>query len=1140
MSHPTRSAAFWIAYAIVAVLALVVAARLFPLAIPIVNLDIKLNRSDAVAQAEADAARLHLAPDGHRSAVRFNHDDETQNYVELEGGGKEAFAALTRNGPYAPYWWEVRLFAPGVIDEATLQYKPDGTRNGFSRRVAETYVRDPATKALDADEARKLAEQHARDDWGVDLRPYRLLEQSQQVRPTGRVDHSFVYERPEALGEARMRLRLDVAGDELVGVDPFVHVPESFERRYEELRSANNLIAGVASIAAGLLWGLGGCVLGVLWLARQRWLLWREAVVAGLIVGALLAASVLAQAPAGWFGVDTTQTATTFWLRQIALALAAFLAGGLGLALVYMAAESLSRRAFPHQPQLWQLWSREAGASVQVAGRTLGGYLFVPIELALIALFYYATNRYFGWWQPSELLTDPNVLGSAVPALTPIALSLQAGTLEECLFRAVPLSLGALIGARYGHRTLGIVIALVLQALVFGGAHANYPGFPAYSRPLELLVPSLVWGLIFLRFGLLPTMLLHGLFDLVLFAIPVFLVAAPGARLQQALIVLAGAVPLLVMLYRRMRAGRFVELPAQLLNAAWQALPTQARSVVAPVQAVRSGRVSIAFQRALPILGVAGFIAWVLLTPFRTDVHGLPLSRAQALVQADAAVRAQGGDPGPPFHRFASIRQANEDPTQWASHTFVWREGGRSAYRSMVGTWLAPPVWEVRYTMLEGDVDQRAEEWRVTVASGPEVRTVRHVLPESRPGAKLDRQAAEGIAARVLRTRFNADATKLRLVTADEAQRTARTDWTFHYADPSVAIGNGGEARYLVQIVGDSVGGAGRYVRVPEAWLRAESERSNRAQVTTVGAMVLLALAGLVAVVIGIVSFTHHHSDNRALRIVAALGLIVTLLASINAWPVVAMSLNTAQPLSTQVAMRVILSIAGAVLAGLFAGLTAGVGAYGARSAGRHPLAGWLPPWLTAVCASLFLLGVQAAATAFAPASAPLWPSLQWASQWSPLLGSALSGVAFVQVAAVSLFVLHVLARVTRDWSTRAWMVVLVIVVLQLAASLAGASGAVGRAVVGGIAGGLATAAVLWLLLRYDATLVPVFAVTSAIANGLVRAAQAESASAWIDFAVGAAIAVAMTILVTRYIARALPAQKPSPEQPETGPSIAS
>ena len=110
-------------------------------------------------------------------------------------------------------------------------------------------------------------------------------------------------------------------------------------------------------------------------------------------------------------------------------------------------------------------------------------------------------------------------------------MALQAGFMEECLFRAVPLSLAALIGARFGIAPSAIACTLVLQAVVFGAAHANYPGFPAYSRPVELFGPALIWGLIFLRFGLLPTVILHAVFDLVLMSIPVFLVAG-AARIS--------------------------------------------------------------------------------------------------------------------------------------------------------------------------------------------------------------------------------------------------------------------------------------------------------------------------------------------------------------------------------------------------------------------------------------------------------------------------------------------------------------------------------------------------------------------------------------------------------------------------------
>ena len=237
---------------------------------------------------------------------------------------------------------------------------------------------------------------------------------------------------------------------------------------------------------------------------------------------------------------------------------------------------------------MWHLWSRDAGASRQTLGRTAGGYLFVPLELALVAAFYYATNKWFGWWQPSEMLSDPNILGSWAPALTPIAISLQAGFMEECVFRAIPLSLGALIGERYGRRTLGIALAFVLQALIFGGAHANYPGFPSYARLVELIVPSMIWALIFLRFGLLTTILLHAMFDLTLFAIPVFLVDAPFAFVQQALIGIAALVPLAIIAWRRIQAGAWGDLPDTLRNGAWQ--PPVTTVAHAPAQVASGSR----------------------------------------------------------------------------------------------------------------------------------------------------------------------------------------------------------------------------------------------------------------------------------------------------------------------------------------------------------------------------------------------------------------------------------------------------------------------------------------------------------------------------------------------------------------------
>ena len=1112
----TRTPAFWIAYAVASIAALALAARLFPAAIPIVNLDVKTSRVEAIAKARTLAQHLQLAPAGARIAARFAHDATTQNYVELEAGGRQAFAELTRGERYSPYWWEVRLFTLGAIDEATLRIAPDGRAIGFVRHVAESYVHDPARKALAADAARALAEAQAARDWNVDLHAYRLLEASQQTQPGGRVDHAFTYAMPQPLGQASIRLLLGVAGDELVAVVPFVHVPESFGRRYQELRSTNDLIANLATLTAGVLYGLGGCVLAVLWLARRQWLVWRPAVVAGLVVGSLLAAASLASANASWFGTATTETLTTFWAKHVGLAVLVVFAGGLAYALVFMAAESLSRRAFPHQPQLWKLWSREAAASPQVVGRTIGGYLFVPIELALVGAFYYATNRYLGWWQPSEVLTDPNILGSAVPALSPIALSLQAGFMEECVFRAIPLSLGALLGARFGHRTLGIALAVVVQAVVFGSAHANYPGFPAYSRPVELFVPSIVWALIFLRFGLLPTILLHATFDLSLFSIPIFLVDAPGARGQQALIVAAALVPLAVVLVRRWQTGAWRRLPGALYNGAWTPR-AHAGEAAASAPALSIGRASSAFQRALPLLGIAGVVAWALFEPFHADVPPIAIGRAQAIAIADAALSAQGAKLGPGWRTAAIVRLASDDAQQWTWHRFVWREAGPEVYRRLVGTFLAPPVWQVRYAPFAGDVAARAEEWRVSIAGDGQVRTITHALPEARPGARLTRDAALTLAQQALRARFDADPAPLRLVSADEAQRPARTDWSFVFGDPRIAVGKGGEARYVVTIAGDEVAGAGRYVFVPETWTRAEQETDTRLQALAVAGIVVFFAAGLAALIAGIVGFVRHRVDMRALGVVFAATFAIAVLSAANAWPVVAFGLSTTEPVATQLTLKVLGGIASALLAGLLLGLCAGVGVFGATRAPARPRIGKLPTPLAAIAAGAFVVGLQSALGALAIPDAPTWPAERFASLASPLAGGLLSGAAFMGLASAELFVLYAVSRLTEGFAKRLWLAVAIVLALELAVALAQGHAHLSAALVGGVIAGLITSGLLLMLLRYDPRMVPAFAATVVVLPAAVRAAQS---SEWGPFALEALATIAVAVIFTAYLRR--------------------
>jgi hypothetical protein len=137
MNGSTREPAFWIVFAVISALSGVFAWRYFPAALPLINLDVKMTRGEALARAAAIADHLDLAPAGAQRAVVFSHDGATQNFVELEAGGKPAFTQMLNGALYSPYWWEVRLFKPGETAEARVRFRPMA-RLRITRKVPES------------------------------------------------------------------------------------------------------------------------------------------------------------------------------------------------------------------------------------------------------------------------------------------------------------------------------------------------------------------------------------------------------------------------------------------------------------------------------------------------------------------------------------------------------------------------------------------------------------------------------------------------------------------------------------------------------------------------------------------------------------------------------------------------------------------------------------------------------------------------------------------------------------------------------------------------------------------------------------------------------------------------------------------
>ena len=995
----TRRPIFWVIFGAVGVAGFVTALTLFSRAFPIISLDIEMDREAAISEAAALAVEHGWEPTEARSAASFGQrDPEVQTYVELEGGGRDAFVGLSERGIYQPYVWTVRRFAEGEVSEARVRFTPGGRPDGFRLSLPED---EPGTGNLSAAEARAVAEATAAE-WDVDLSPFELLESSQQTQPGGRVDHTFVYQRTDVTVEAaRFRLRIGVAGERPSELTHFVFVPDAFTQRYADMRSNNDAIALVSQSIFILLFVLGGAGIGTALLMRRGWIVWRPALAWGGMVALLFGLNSVNALPLAWMQYDTALSAQTFLLQQIGAAALIALVGAPVLAFFFLAAESLSRRAFPHHLQQWRFWSPAVAGSIPALGRTVGAYLLVGLELGYVVLFYLGTSRLEGWWSPADALVSPDLLATFQPWIQAVSIALFAGFWEESVFRAVPIACAALLGERYGRRSLWIWSAVAIQAVVFAAGHANYPQLPAYARVVELTLPAFLWGVVYLWFGLVPTILTHFAYNLSLISIPLFASEAPGILVDRGIVVLAGLVPLAVVLRARLGGWASAEAPEWAYNRAWtpKAVEPPGADAVAPEPVPERGTAAARAPLPLPAgviyaLGALGFALWgASLVTDRSEVPGLTETRGAAIAIATDTLEGRGVDSGP-WTPLTTVPTGRGN-----DHRYVLEEAGADTYHDLVGTYLGQPRWIVRLIDFTADPEERVEELRVHIGPRGEVLRVEHELPEAREGARLTEDGARAAALAVVADRFAVDVGSLEEVGAEQTSRPNRTDWEFTFEDPSTLEDLPAEARITVELAGEEVVDVIRSVDVPEDWEREQRETATRRTLVLGGVGFLLVLGLVAADVLAVISWAKHRLGIGPLLRVGGIALVAMALAQANQWPATVAVFQPSQPWGLQV---------GIAAFGMILVVLVGAAAVGLAAALAHdwtaPARGLASPGV-GVAAGMAVVGLGAGA-GLVGEGLPRWPDVAGAVAVLPPLSAPLQGVAPFLFATTALLLL--------------------------------------------------------------------------------------------------------------------------------------
>ena len=1108
MKHYSRSPLMWIGLTALSGLLSLFAFHFFPKTFPIIHLDITMNLEQALDRADEIAQTQKIGPIEHHDAAMFHTDTAVKTFVELEAGGKEALVAMMDENLYMPYTWRVRHFKEFEKNEATIAFTPDGTPYGF----VETYSENVPGAQLSEQQARELAELDATHNWNIDFSTYSPVESSQKTQPSLRIDHTFVYERiNKKIGEGLYRLKIVVSGAKVTEVTPFVKVPEAFVRRYTEMRSANSTIAWAAGIIILLLYIVGGCTFGLYWISRRRWGIFRQPLTWGLFLSIASGLVVINQLPFLWMHYNTALTSNGFFTQLLLNLVMQIIFQAGALTIIIATAESLTRKAFGNHPQLWSLWLTENAASYAVLGRTLGGYLLVGLNLAFVIAFYLFSTRYLQWWTPSEMLFDPNILATYAPWFSPIAQSLNAGFMEECLFRAIPLAGAALLGTRFGKRNWWIGAALILQAVVFGAGHANYPTQPSYARLIELIIPSLIWGVTYLRWGLFPTIIAHCVYDIIWFSLPIFVSQAPQALTYKIIIILITLFPLLYVLYARAKQKIWSQLSDAHTNAAWQPSAVAPHTPEETVTETSTSSLSLRKTQLMIALGILGLIAWVWKTPFTHDGVTITVDRNSAIQESNDFLQQNNITLDSQWRTLPLIfNHYKLVPQIAAQHKFIWQEGNKELYHTFLGTYLEPAHWTIRYAQFDTDIVQRSEEHKVMLYNNT-VWRYHHQLPESAAGAQLTSDQARVIAHNAVKKEFNLDPAQLTEISAEQGQLPNRRNWLFIFSNPAVYPLHTGQARINILIAGDQVIDAARTIHVPEEWERSEQSKQQLLGIISLIFSFLLLFLLLFSALIAYRRKREYYFSAQLMLTLFGFTTLLYLTEAINIWPTLVGSFNTSAPFINQVfqIMSLICFSYLAKAAFLAVAMTYAI-MYNTTTTQRTS------NWLTinlGLCIGLFFAGLMSIAHALVPTNLPLWPhydALTGSLSWLSSLCSAITNYLNTTVAFSMLFL--IVDRATYHWQKNRLLIGVLIALCGISTIALPTIEALPLWIIVGTVIGMILLALYRYIVRYDYSLIPLatgsFVIMQTVQQGCFNAYPGASFEAIMSICATGALAV--------------------------------
>ena len=358
------------------------------------GITLRSTREDAFRVADEFLSKRGVDPASyHRVAVLDENVDGTALRYFLERRSVKESDQIYRQATRL-LLWEVRYFRPLEKEEHRIYVDAEGGREfNYQHVVAE----DARGASLILDQARALAEKAAEQE-GFHLSGFDLQDSHGEKKPA-REDYSFVWQAkagdPRNVGDAYYRIRVDIAGDQVIGFSRFFKLPDEWLRQ----RESRTLSAIFLRIADGLLLVClaGGGLIILVQQIKSGLIPWRPAAKVGAAIVVVFSIVELNALSTVQNSYDTSMPLNLFRvLEGVGFLLVPLSVGLAGWLLVGLATSLYpgSWRIFSGSAR--RVWRRDAAVAIMVtlaASAAIGQinsliadrfHAFVPVDVGIL------------------------------------------------------------------------------------------------------------------------------------------------------------------------------------------------------------------------------------------------------------------------------------------------------------------------------------------------------------------------------------------------------------------------------------------------------------------------------------------------------------------------------------------------------------------------------------------------------------------------------------------------------------------------------------------------------------------------------------------------------------------------------------